>query len=118
MEHITHLRVDATKCSIVTISIQRIGTVGGFLIAVDGAGRLAEVAIDAAEEIVGTHALVGSAVAVVEATGFKEQRVGGHGHIVTVHRVGLGNDLRHLLPLALSGASAAQREHQNEEEYR
>ena len=61
------------------------------------------------KEIVGLHALVGGTETVVVLASLKEQRVAGQRDIVAVQRVGLSDNLRHVLPLALAGARTKER---------
>ena len=57
--------MDAHQCVIVAVGAGGVGAVDGLLVAVKGARRLAHVVASAAKEVVGSHALVGCAVAVV-----------------------------------------------------
>jgi len=117
MIHVGHLGVYAAQGVEVTTGGSGVGTVDGRLVTLNGLRCLAHVAVGTAEEVVGAHALVGRAVAVVVLAGKQEQRVAGHGDVVAVHGVGLGDDGGHAparLCRVAGGQHHAERKHQQE----
>ncbi|MBR6593392.1 MAG: hypothetical protein IKK81_12355 [Prevotella sp.] len=77
MEQFSHLPINPTQSLKVAISICCVCLADGIIIALKGTRGIAKVAIDAAEEIVGEHLLVGTAVAVVVIDNAQHGAVGG-----------------------------------------
>ncbi len=73
-----------------------------------GGRGFAHITIGTAEEIVGTHALIGGAVAVEPLGGFLQHRVGSKGYIVTVEAVCLVEDCQHTTTLAAAAGCEQQ----------
>jgi len=89
------MTIDAGQHGIVAVGGGSVGTGDAILPYFYGTWRLAHVAVGTAEEVMGTEALVGSAVAVEIGGGLKQQTVGGDGDIVAVQAVGLVEHCKH-----------------------
>ena len=87
------------KRHVVTINSSGVGTLHGIVIGREGLGGLAEVTVDAAEEVMGFHLLIGGAVAVVIVNDVDHHGVGGEGDVCLVAGLGLKQAVAHLLGL-------------------
>ena len=77
MKQICHLPINPTQSLEVAIGIGGVCLAYGIVVALKGTRGIAKVAIDAAEEVVGEHLLVGSAVCVVVIHYAQHGAVGG-----------------------------------------
>ena len=83
------MTIDTSQHRIVAVGCGSVGTGDSILPYLDGTWCLAHIAIGAAEEVMGTDSLVGSAMMVEIVYGFTEQAIRGDGDIVAVQAVGL-----------------------------
>ena len=104
-----HLSVDAGHHPEVAVGGGGVGAGYGVVVAVYGAGPLAHVAVGAAQEVVGLHALVGRAVAVVPRGYLQHHGVGGKIDILLVHLAGAEQLGLYMLPL--SAATGGEEQH-------
>ena len=90
------MSIHSTQSFEVAVGSGSVGTFYGIVIALDGTGCLTKVAVGAAEDIVGTHALVGCAVAVEVVCERKGEAISSEGHVVAVLLLRLFQHAQHL----------------------
>ena len=91
---------------VVTVLCRGVGTVSSIVIGIEGGGTLAAVGVGSAEDIVGTHLFVASAVAVEPVGEVAGERVVQHQTVGTVLPLQLG-ELK-TLPLAVVAGDKEQ----------
>ena len=99
-----HLPIHPCQLSVVTVLGGGVGTVEGFVIALQSHGGLAGFVVGAAKEVVGQQLVVRAAVA-VEETDVGFYVLGGKGLVVAVACVDAVKASAHPSPLASRGAS-------------
>ena len=103
MVDITHLRIDTSQCAEVAVSSSGICLTSGIKVGIDGPWCFSHIGIRPPQNIVGTHALVGSAVAVEVLHEVLGQRVVGHHGVGTVLPLQLLELGAHLTAVARTG---------------
>ena len=92
--------MNAAQLGIVAVCSSGVGTTGGTKVSLESRWRLAEVSVCAAEDIVGTHTLVGCAVMVEVFGEALSQRVVGHhgvGKVLPLQLLQMGEHLLMLI---------------------